>query len=622
MSLIPTVGRRSWKIRLQVLLIYFLLTVGAVTMIYPFMIMVSGSFKSDLDINDYDIFPRYFRDDATLFRKYTEARYNERSVPYNIQTQNKVFSFRDVVVPENIVAARVDDWRAFLKKGRLPKAWRQVGELESAGGKVIPRNMNRFHAHLDKLSGGSLDMLRVKFGLRLVDLRDLRLSAQEVYSRRFSRTGSAFEKEVNRWADQLEDWETYYACLDGAYQEFLRHEYGSKVEKYAKARGKPYTDWRQIRLARTVSTAEHRDDWIAFVQLRLHPQFIELSPEARPGFVAYLEKLYKGSIGRLNKRYGTEYGSFDEVLIPAERLMMTSQRGDLETYIEKVKPEYITLTGPDYLYRDFLRATYADDLLALNQAHQAEYGSFEEAPLPYVEADYADFLDHKKLIFREFVVRNYRMVLNYIVLHGRSLWNTLLYCALAITAALTINPLAAYALSRYNLPTTYKVLLFCMATMAFPPMVTMIPNFLLLKEMHLLNTFWALVLPGMANGYSIFLLKGFFDSLPRELYEAATIDGASEWVVFWNITMSLSKPILAVLGLSAFTMAYGNFMFAFIVCQNSKMWTLMVWLYQLQLKAHRGVTFAGLMIAAIPTFLIFLFCQKLIMRGIVVPTEK
>jgi multiple sugar transport system permease protein len=150
----------------------------------------------------------------------------------------------------------------------------------------------------------------------------------------------------------------------------------------------------------------------------------------------------------------------------------------------------------------------------------------------------------------------------------------------------------------------------------------MIPNFLLLKQLGFLNTFAALVLPGMANGFGIFLLKGFFDSLPRELYEQATLDGANEWVMFWQLTMALSKPILAVLALQAFTAAYGNFMFAFILCPNEKMWTLMVFLYQLQLNGHMGLTFTALLIAAIPTFLVFVFCQNIIIRGIVVPVEK
>ena len=126
----------------------------------------------------------------------------------------------------------------------------------------------------------------------------------------------------------------------------------------------------------------------------------------------------------------------------------------------------------------------------------------------------------------------------------------------------------------------------------------------------------------MANGYAIFLLKGFFDSLPRELYEAADLDGATEWHKFWIVTMALSKPILAVMALNAFIGAYSNFMMAFIVCQDESMWTLMVWLFRLQGFASQGVVFASLIIAAIPTLLMFLFCQNLIIRGIVVPTEK
>jgi multiple sugar transport system permease protein len=182
--------------------------------------------------------------------------------------------------------------------------------------------------------------------------------------------------------------------------------------------------------------------------------------------------------------------------------------------------------------------------------------------------------------------------------------------------------MAAYALSRYNLRGQYKILLFLIATMSFPPVVTMIPNFLILKELNLLNTFAALILPGMANGYSIFLLKGFFDGLPRELYEAADIDGATEWHKFWIVTMALSKPILAVVALGAFVSAYSNFMMAFILCQDERMWTLMVWLFNLQSFAGQGVVFASLLVAAVPTLIMFLFCQNLIIRGIVVPTEK
>jgi len=177
-------------------------------------------------------------------------------------------------------------------------------------------------------------------------------------------------------------------------------------------------------------------------------------------------------------------------------------------------------------------------------------------------------------------------------------------------------------MSRYKLRSTYKILLVLMLTMAFPPMVMGIPNFIMLKKLGLLNTFWALILPAAADGYFIFLLKGFFDSLPRELFESATLDGAGEFRIFWQIAMNLSKPIMAVIALGAFNDAYRNFMFAFIVCQDQKMWTMMVHIYQLMQDSSPGVGYAALVIAAIPTFAVFVFFQNIIIKGIVVPSEK
>ncbi len=86
--------------------------------------------------------------------------------------------------------------------------------------------------------------------------------------------------------------------------------------------------------------------------------------------------------------------------------------------------------------------------------------------------------------------------------------------------------------------------------------------------------------------------------------------------------MNLSKPILAVIALGAFIGAYSQFMMALIIIPDPDMWTLMVWIFQLQSTAHQSVVYASLLIGAIPTFLIFVFCQGIIMRGIVVPTEK
>ena len=147
----------------------------------------------------------------------------------------------------------------------------------------------------------------------------------------------------------------------------------------------------------------------------------------------------------------------------------------------------------------------------------------------------------------------------------------------------------------------------------------MIPNFVLIKQLGLLNTYWALFLPGAANGFFIFVLKGFFDGLPGELFEVSTMEGASSLWTFRNVVVPLSKPILAVIALNAFNGAYCTFMWAFIVCQDERMWTIMVWLQQLANTGGLALLMAALTLAGIPTLLVFIFCQRIIIRGIIIP---
>ncbi|MDO9542478.1 MAG: ABC transporter permease subunit, partial [Kiritimatiellia bacterium] len=387
-------------------------------------------------------------------------------------------------------------------------------------------------------------------------------------------------------------------------------------------------------LARALSdikTKREQSDWEDFLRHTVALQWIRANDSALPAYHAYLQARHE-NIATLNRYYGTQYQSFDEIPLIHEPPLTGLALSDWENFItgwketdsgvvHKAPLKSLRIFSVEYLFRDYLQAKY-QTIEELNRRLKTSFRVFADIVPPQRELHYRWFLGHKRDIKWDFVTRNYKTVAEYMLFHGRGIINTVIYCGLAVLLALLVNPLAAYALSRYKMPATYKILLFLMATMAFPAMVTQIPNFLMLRKLHLLNTFAALVLPGMANGYSIFLLKGFFDSLPRELYESAQLDGASEWTMFWQFTMSLSKPILAVISLWAFTAAYSNFMFAFVVCQDERMWTLMVWLYQLQQKSGQAVMYASLIIAAIPTFLIFLFCQNIIMRGIVVPSEK
>lgn len=347
-------------------------------------------------------------------------------------------------------------------------------------------------------------------------------------------------------------------------------------------------------------------------------QRIVLSPE---GFFKklFLKPRYNRSIEAYNAAHQTACPSWADVTLPARApssppLAAAEWR---EFTTRALSPIWMrndgSLDTPDLRWRAWLSARHP---ALLRPPHSPA------PPMPQFAHHARLFRAHVPELRREFLFRNYRTVLDYLLFHGRGLFNTAVYCALAVLLALLVNPLAAYALSRGHLRASTQILFFLMLTMAFPHMVTQIPVFLLLRELGLLNTFAALLLPGMASGYSIFLLKGFFDSLPRDLYESAQLDGAGEWTLFWQLTMRLSTPILSVIALQAFTVAYANFMYALLICQSPKMWTLMVWLYQLQQRTGPGVTQASLLLAAIPTLGVFLACQRVLLRGIVVPVEK
>lgn len=283
--------------------------------------------------------------------------------------------------------------------------------------------------------------------------------------------------------------------------------------------------------------------------------------------------------------------------------------------------EQVTLPEGHPTLEEF-RRSFLPDQFSGGDTVETRWARLSEGPLPIDADERAWVSENSAGIAREFGTRNFRYVLDYVAVNGRALWNTVAFCLLAILVQLTVNPVAAYALSRYPMRATAKILIFLLATMAFPAEVAMIPSFLLLKDLGLLNTFAALVLPTAASGYMIFLLKGFFDSLPREVFESGQIDGAREATLMTRIAFPLSKPVLGYLALLAFMGAYGAFLYAFLVAQDQRMWTLMVWIYQLQLTAPKSVVMAALALAAVPTLAVFLVAQRVIMRGIVLPGER
>jgi multiple sugar transport system permease protein len=636
MPILSPIGRRSYGVRLLLGAIYGLLIAGALTMVYPFLLLIAGSTKSAVDAPDTRLVPRFLVDRSALYQKYVEGLFNESMGLMQSTYDSAAPRFALVTEPEQAPAAFLDAWLTFLQTEAFSTHAYGLGFVRAVATKgVQPYFLRRWKNELYAHNDGRLDRLNAQLQTAFPDWGSLDVRAEDFLVRRSTSGQHPFTQAYHVFKQQQPVEMRYYFNVEGFYRRgYLMNRYTRDLAAYNAAHATTYTSWDEVICPLsypTRGTTIEQEDWETFVRIILHPQWVQVDDSARTHYQVFLSAKYR-TLEALNRAYGTSYRAFTQALPPSPNQMhglvgsdwialLRGWRNPDDDALHAIPLDAFQIRSVDQRFRDWLAATQGT-LPALNAALGTDFRDWSQVKAPQQAAHHRYFLAHQREVRWEFATRNVVTVWDYIVRRGRGVVNTVVYCLLAVLAALIVNPLAAYALSRYRPPSAYKVLLFLMLTMAFPPMVTQIPAFLLLRRFDLLNTFWALLLPGLANGYSIFLLKGFFDSLPRELYESAEMDGAGEFRIFWQITMSLSQPILAVIALNAFTHAYSNFMFALLICQDQQMWTLMPWLYQLQQRSGPGVIYASLLIAALPTFVIFALCQNVIMRGIVVPVEK
>ncbi len=599
MALIPVVGRKTWKMRVLVAALYLILTLGAVAMVYPFLVMLGASAESQYEKSSPEIVPRYLYSDTALLGKYAEDKYRGDMDVINAAYGTNYAALQDIRPPAQADSGAVRGWNAFA--AALPGRYKSAGFGGAAAYSPSPL-LDRYHLFLRTRFRGSIRALDAAYNQEDED---------------FLTVFPPFEQPAaHTWTPGTDakslDWKAFEATLpahyfvvvgaDPLYRRWLQQEAEPDLRTLNAAWGTRLRSYGDIPLtALPEGNMKERKDWEEFVRTLLPFRDTRVEPSARGAYEAFLQQQYKGSVARYNQKYGAHIASFRAITLP--------------------NPEALPAAGPPLLdWIAFLRVAP----LSVLSADTPETRWHGTSPAQAVLAsDWAYVQANAGALRRDYVSRNYRLVMQYIFLHGSAVSVTVIYCFLAILTTLIVNPLCAYALSRYNLSYGNAVLLFLLATMSFPGEISLIQNFLLLKQFHLLNTYAALILPGAASGYSIFLLKGFFDSLPRELYEAGTLDGAGELRMFWTITLPLSRPIFAVIGLGAFSAAYGGFLYAMTICQDHKMWTIMVWLYELQSSgAPMYVMMAALTLAALPTLLVFMLTQNVIMKGIILPSFK
>jgi multiple sugar transport system permease protein len=219
--------------------------------------------------------------------------------------------------------------------------------------------------------------------------------------------------------------------------------------------------------------------------------------------------------------------------------------------------------------------------------------------------------------------------------HYRALFRTaavnvyLMNSALVAVAVVALNvataALVGYVLGRRRVPGERLWTLGIVATLMLPKQVLMIPLYLVLARLHLLDTYSALILPFAVDAFSIFLVRQYVASLPIELEEAARVDGASDWLVFRRIALPLLKPVLAVVAIQSFLTNWNSFLFPLIFVDSDRLRTLPVGLALLSQTEHSvdwGFLMAGSTLASIPVLAVFLIFQRQILSGLLAGAEK
>ncbi|MEU9294200.1 carbohydrate ABC transporter permease [Streptomyces sp. NPDC048266] len=201
------------------------------------------------------------------------------------------------------------------------------------------------------------------------------------------------------------------------------------------------------------------------------------------------------------------------------------------------------------------------------------------------------------------------------------LFNTLYYAFGALAFQLVLDAAAAYSLSKLRPLFGKAILGMMLATLMIPATVLVVPQYLTVLdvpvvERNLLNTPWAIWLPAVTNAFNIFLLKRFFDSIPKELLDAASMDGASSVRVLWSIVLPISRPILGVVSIFAVVGVWKDFLWPMLTLPDPSKQTLNVGIYSLSNGVPVNVLIAALTIASVPTLLIFLIFQRNIMSGL------
>ncbi|KAF0819648.1 ABC transporter, permease protein 2 (cluster 1, maltose/g3p/polyamine/iron) [Bacillus sp. ZZV12-4809] len=219
---------------------------------------------------------------------------------------------------------------------------------------------------------------------------------------------------------------------------------------------------------------------------------------------------------------------------------------------------------------------------------------------------------------KNFTLANYQQIFVEQDLFPRWLLNSLIIAVIGTLLNIIFNSMAGYALARLSFPGKKALFIIILAVLMIPAQVTMIPNYLILKELGWLNSYQGMIVPAMINATFIFMMRQFFINFPKELEEAAQLDGLSRLGIFFKVVLPLAKPALAAQAIFVFMGFWNDFMRPLIVMTDTEMYTLPLGLntFKGQFVSYWNYIMAASMVFTLPVLLLYAFFNRYFIKGI------
>lgn len=200
------------------------------------------------------------------------------------------------------------------------------------------------------------------------------------------------------------------------------------------------------------------------------------------------------------------------------------------------------------------------------------------------------------------------------------LFNSLFVTALSLTGIVSFSCVAGFLFARYDFPGRSVLYYGVIAMMMVPGVLMLVPAFVWVKSLNLIDTYWVMILPYIAGGQvlGIYLLRGFFSEIDQDLFEAAQVDGSSLFGQLWHVALPLSRPVIGVVAIVSALGVWNNFMWPLVTTSSEEVMVLTVGIlrYNSRVGGQYGQMFAGYTLSAIPLAILFTFCTRLFLKGI------